>query len=121
MPAIQSCDPAAHGRTYNTLFLLIEDVSIEVRWTWDGVSVYPDCDGPLVDGGTGADRWAVRVTNTSAGMTHFANTIDKNGTPRTWSIAPGQTATVTAPQAAINGYTLISDFHDLTFTSRIIR
>jgi len=37
-------------------------VLVDLRWVWDGVSVRPDCDGPVLDlhvrNNAGADRWA---------------------------------------------------------------
>lgn len=115
--ALGTCDPAAYGRSYNTLNILVaNDVQIEIRWNWDGTSVYPDCDGPLVNGGGGADRWAVRATNNGT-VTYYAHTTRRNGQPATYQIDPGQVRTVTAAQASNSGYSTISDFNDLTLTT----
>lgn len=117
MPAVHSCNPADYGRTYNAMSLTVTGgATITVRWNWDGVSVYPNCDGPLVDGGSGQDRWAVRVVNPTAN-TYYAHTENKEGEWKTWTLNPGQTVTVTATQAANNGYALYSDFYDLTLTT----
>ena len=116
MPAQQSCDPAAYGRTYNTLMLDEQGVGLEIRWVWDGVSTFPDCDGSLVDGGAGQNRWAVRVHNPTA-TTFYAHTTRKNGQPATYTLNPGQTVTITATQASANGYSLISDFANLTLST----
>lgn len=116
MPAQQSCDPAAYGRTFNVLMLDVQGVSIEVRWNWDGVSVYPECDGPLVNSGSGPNRYAIRVVNPT-GNTFYAHTTRKNGQPATYTLNPGQTVNITAAQASSNGYTKISDFADLSLST----
>ena len=116
MPAIRSCDPAAYGLTFNTTMLLTLGVSIEVRWDWDGVSVFPDCDGPLVNGGGANGNWAVRVENPT-GVPYYAHTTRRNGQPATYTLQPGQTVTLTANQMASAGYSLYSDFSDLTLTT----
>ena len=90
-------------------------MGIEVRWNWDGVSVYPDCDGPLVNGGGGAGNWAVRVVNPTV-QTWYVHTTRKNGQPVTYSIAPGVTQTLTVNQMGSAGYTVLSDFTDITLT-----
>jgi hypothetical protein len=116
LPTTQSCDPAAHGRNFNTTRLATVGVGIEVRWDWDGVSVWPNCDGPLVNGGGAAGNWAVRVKNPTA-QTWYVHTTRKNGQPATYSIAPGQTQTLTVNQMASAGYTVFSDFSNLTLTT----
>jgi hypothetical protein len=117
-PAVQSCDPAAHGRTFNTTGLAIANgaVALEVRWTWDGTSIFPACDGPLVNGSGAGNAWAIRAINTS-NVPYYAHTIRKNNQPATYTLNPGQTVDITAAQAAANGYTVISDFYDITLTT----
>lgn len=117
MPLVQSCNPVDHGRTFNTKAQSTMGVGIEVRWDWDGVSVYPDCDGPLVNGTGGGNTWAVRATNPTD-STWYVHTIRaRDGQAMTYSIVPGQTVTLTANQAAANGYDSIKDWLNLTLTT----
>jgi len=93
------------------------EVLITVRYGWDGVSVKPECDGPLVNGtGVVANRWAVRAVNTGQ-VTYYAHTTARNGQPKTWILSPGQTATATAVQASSNGFSTRGDFDNLVLTT----
>lgn len=48
---IQSCNPADRGATFNAAAMELPigngHVLAEYRYTWDGISVWPACDGPL--------------------------------------------------------------------------
>jgi hypothetical protein len=121
MPALQTCDQAARGLAFNTLGLgeTLDNgawVQITARWTWDTVSVWPDCDGPLVNGSGAAGKWAVQAVNNGTGPAYL-HTTKKDGTPVTYTLAAGQTANITAAQAANFGYTVVSDLGNLTLTT----
>jgi hypothetical protein len=48
-----------------------------VRWTWDGVSVYPECDGPVVQVhyiNTGSETWYAHLPLKTRGVTDVAIT-----------------------------------------------
>lgn len=47
--APKTCDPGPGG--FNQTVLSKDDgrATITIRSTWDGASVWPDCDGPIVD------------------------------------------------------------------------
>lgn len=81
------------------------------------------CDGPLVNGtGPASNRWAVRAQNTGP-TTYYAHTRKRSGQVKTYTLSPAVSpteptiATVTAQQAANNGYSLRSDFDELVLTT----
>jgi hypothetical protein len=121
VPALQTCDQAARGLPYNTMGLY-EDLGggvtlqITVRWTWDGVSVWPDCDGPLANGSGSVGKWAVQAVNTGTGPAYL-HTAKKDGTPVTFTLNAGQTQNITAAQAANFGYSVLTDFGNMTLTT----
>lgn len=111
-----TCDPASHGLTFNTTIMSRGNgmVEIVIRWGWDGVSVRPDCDGPLVNGTGPADnRWAVQVTNNDT-TSWWVHTVGKRGQPRNYEFTPGSVTQFTKTQASNNGYDSYSDFAELT-------
>jgi hypothetical protein len=121
VPALQTCDQTARGLPYNTLGLFedldgVGGVQILVRWTWDHVSVWPVCDGPLANGSGAAGKWAVQAVNTGT-VPAYLHTTKKDGSPITYTLVPGQTANITVAQAANNGYAVLSDFGNLTLTA----
>lgn len=120
MPALQTCDQTARGLAYNTTSLssTLPDgtvVTFTIRWTWDGSSVWPDCDGPLANGSGSGNRWAVQATNTGT-VPIYLHTVRRNGSPAVYTLPAGQTATATAAQAAANGFASYADFGDMTLT-----
>ena len=118
---VGTCDPASRGELFN-VFEQAQggsgEVLLTVRYGWDGVSNREGgCDGPLVNGsGPASNRWAVRAQNTGS-VTYYAHTVTKSGQPRTYTLVAGATETVTAAQAANNGYGLRSDFDELVLTT----
>lgn len=100
------CDPAPEE--YNTLYLGVLDdrVAVTVLWSWDGVSVYPDCDGPIV---------SVRVQNlTDAAVSALLPNARKQA-GRVYTLQPGADITITSPGTLKNlGYETIRDMDDLT-------
>lgn len=113
MPNESSCDHTLYGRTHNDMFMSAGGVLIHVRWVWDGVSVNPNCDGPLDNVGTGADRWAIHASSVDT-VPWQVHTLNKQGNPKVYTINPGQEIFITAQQAASSGYSVISDFNNIT-------
>lgn len=114
-----TCDPGTRGDAYNTQEMSIAngDVTLTVRYGWDGVSTRETgCDGPLVDGTGAGNRWAIRAVNLSQ-TTYYAHTVGKRGQPRVYTLAAGATQTVKAAAAASVGYATISDIYDLTLST----
>lgn len=81
-----TCDPASRGDTWNVTETAVDNgaVLITIRWGWDGVSVRPDCDGPIQD---------IRVVNTST-TTYYANLPAKRRGDRNIAIPPGTDQTI---------------------------
>ena len=118
MPA-GTCDPATRGDAFNVSQLAVGngDVFVTIRFAWDGTSVRPDCDGPLVNGtGQVSNRWAVSYLNAGQ-TTYYMHTTGKNGVARTLRLDPGASGTLTAQQAASQGYVNASDCVNLTLTT----
>jgi hypothetical protein len=114
-----TCDPASRGQAFNVLEMAVGngDVMVTIRYGWDGVSVKPSCDGPLVNGpGVVSNRWAVKYQNNGQ-TTYYMHTTGRNGQARTFTLNPGQSGTLTAQQAANNGYVNRSDCDELTLTT----
>lgn len=115
MPA-GTCDPASRGDAFNAGTLaggINGEVSIDYRYGWDGVSVRPDCVGPLVNGtGPTTNRWAIRYVN-GGQVTYYVHTLGKRGQPRRLTLAPGDSGTFTAAQASTNGYDTNEDLSSL--------
>lgn len=87
-----NCDPASRGATFNEFELQIPlpngsgFVNADVRYTWDGVSVWPACDGPVT---------FLRTRNTGT-QTAWALLPDKKHAPLWVQIDPGTDVTVTS-------------------------
>lgn len=68
-----TCDPATRGDAFNAVTLELPlpnqsgSVLVDIRFGWDGVSVRPDCDGPVS---------RIRTRN--------------NGTQTAWALLPGK-------------------------------
>lgn len=118
MPA-GTCDPATRGDPYNsqTLSMGNGQVTIDVRYGWDGVSTRETgCEGPLVNGTGSGNVWAIRVTNNDT-VSWWVHTIGKRGQPRDIEFTSGSVTTYTKTQAGNNGYDSIADFAELTLTT----
>jgi hypothetical protein len=115
-----TCDPATRGDAFNssTLSRGNGQVTIDVRYGWDGVSTRATgCDGPLVNGtGGAANRWAVQVVNNDT-VSWWVHTVGKRGLPHNYEFTPGSTTQFTVQQASNNGYDSISDFAELTLST----
>lgn len=96
-----TCDPATRGEAFNTVALAIDNgnVIITTRFGWDGVSVRPDCDGPVQD---------IRVQNLST-LTYYANLPNKKRGNRYLEILPGTDRTYSGNQLRQAGLENFSD------------
>lgn len=107
---IGTCDPATRGESFNTQELaagIDGSVVATIRYGWDGVSVKPDCDGPVQ---------SLRVRNTGA-ATHWALLPAKKNGSKWVEIPPGTDQTISS-QGQLNNLGLrnISDFAGITVT-----
>jgi hypothetical protein len=69
------------------------------RWGWDGVSTFPDCDGPILD---------VTLTNSSPHAWQIQLPVGRAAKTRT--LAAGASRTWTSTQVASIGLVNASDF-----------
>jgi hypothetical protein len=74
-----SCDHTLEPLGYNVITLTKGNgtVTVDVRWTWDGVSVWPECDGPVVQvhyTNTGTETWYAHLPRKTRGVTDVAIT-----------------------------------------------
>lgn len=116
---VGTCDPATRGDPYNVLQLAVGngDVFVTIRYGWDGVSTRETgCDGPLVNGTGGGNVWAISYLNAGQ-TTYYMKTVGRNGQPRTLTLNPGASGTLTKNQAASAGYVNVSDCDNLTLTT----
>ena len=114
-----TCDPASRDAPYNLEVLSVGNgqVTVEVRYGWDGVSTFATgCDGPLVNGTGTGNVWAIRVTNNDS-ISWWVHTIGRRGQAHNIQFTPGSVTTYTKNQASNNGYDSISDFDELTLTT----
>ncbi|HEX6681559.1 MAG TPA: hypothetical protein VF062_02135 [Candidatus Limnocylindrales bacterium] len=115
MPA-GTCDPSSRGAPYNVLQLAVGDegdVFVTIRYGWDNVSTRETgCDGPLVNGTGSGNVWAVSYTNAGQ-TTYYMNTVGRNGRPRTLTLNPGASGTLTRAQANAAGYMTRADCDNL--------
>lgn len=100
-----SCDPSPEP--FNIIEYADNNglVVITVRWSWDGVSVYPDCDGPIQD--------ITAVNNGTVPWTIQAPSLRNGKTGRTFSLNPGQTVTVSGNKLSQAGLSLASDVGEI--------
>lgn len=96
-----TCDPASRGDLFNVTETAEfgGDILITIRWGWDGVSVRPDCDGPVQD---------IRVRNVSQ-ITYYANLPNKKRGTRNIAIPPGTDTTLSGGQLKQAGLDNYSD------------
>jgi hypothetical protein len=95
---IGTCDPASRGDAYNQVAEEVPlpngsgSVLIDGRWDWDGVSVRPNCDGPV-------NFLRTRNTGTMPAWANLPN--KKRGNP--WvQIDPGTDVTIVAKGTLAN-------------------
>lgn len=111
MPA-GTCDPASRGDAYNgfAMEVPLPDASgavlVDVRYGWDGVSVRPNCDGPI-------SYLRTRNTGTSPAWALLPN---KKKSPLYVQIDPGTDVTITAKGQLSNlGLTNATDVQGVGF------
>ena len=106
---VGTCDPASRGDTWNSGQLTIDGgaVTVDYRYGWDGVSVRPDCVGPL-------NR--VRVTNTTTDVTYYAHFKGRRGQPKVLEIPPGFVNTYNSGQLSSRGFEDNTDLEGLLIT-----
>jgi hypothetical protein len=100
---VQTCDPAPNP--HHTVELVKGDgqVSITIRVGWDGVSVWPNCVGPIIDlrlRNVGTDTWILNMPN--------------GRKLKNRSITPGTDVTLTGAQLENLGVTTIADLEGFT-------
>lgn len=111
---LTTCDTAPITGTTDKAFALeipnpdySGSVLSEVHYTWDGVSVYPDCDGPVT---------SLQTRNTGD-MTGWAILPDKKKAPLWVQINPGTNTTTTSKgQLANLGLSNASDVRSVTIS-----
>lgn len=101
-----SCDPAPDPYNVQTLTKGNGTVTIDIRYGWDGVSVWPECAGPIL---------RIRVTNTG-NQTWYAHLQGRRGQPVTIAIEPGAARNYSGSQLAQVGLVTVADISDLTLT-----
>lgn len=99
-----NCDPAP--ALYNVQKLAKGDgtVIVEVHYGWDGVSVYPDCAGPVLEihyTNTGTDTWRAILPRKTRGLTFV-------------DIPPGTDTTVTGNALRQAGLDTLDAIGELT-------
>jgi len=82
-----TCDPATRGAAYNEMVQEEGPITIYARYGWDGVSIKPDCDGPVL---------LVRGTNVSTTETWYVHFKGRRGTWVNVPLAPGEVREVTS-------------------------
>lgn len=101
------CDPAPAQFNTQSMSKANGAVTIDIRYGWDGVSVWPDCHGPII---------RIRVTNTGS-ETWYAHLTGRRGQPVTIAIDPGTARNYTGTQLATVGIETLDDLAELTLTS----
>jgi len=109
---IGTCDPATRGKTFNVLATQYAGglVGITVRYGWDGVSTYPNCDGPIIQ---------VQVFNNDS-VSWWVHTVGRKGQPIALQMVPGFSATYTGAQLATLGFNNKTDLDELTLSKSAV-
>jgi hypothetical protein len=102
-----SCDPSPELHNKTVLSKDNGRVTFTVRWSWDGVSVYPDCQGPIFD---------VRVQNTGPDV--WTLSLPEGDTQKTRDLLPGVDQTFTGQQLAGIGLLTVDDVANVTLTPK---
>lgn len=100
------CDPAPEPYNVQSMTKGNGTVMIEARYGWDGVSVWPECAGPIL---------RIRVTN-SGTETWYAHLVGRRGQPRTIEIPPGTARNYSGSQLTNVGIETLDDLAELTLT-----
>lgn len=83
------------------------EVFVEVGYGWDGISVFPNCQGPLV---------GARVSNLSQTRTWYAVFTRPRGGVRVITFAPGTVQTYSAAQLSSVGLDTREDINAFALT-----
>jgi hypothetical protein len=100
------CDPAPDPWHEEALALFNGAIDVSFRWTWDGESVFPDCDGPLV---------GARVRNTGE-QSYYVHLTGRRGQARVVEIPPGTNMVRNAQWLSQRGLDTRSDLYELMIT-----
>lgn len=111
MPA-GTCDPASVGLTEWSGAQQVGPCLIEYTYGWDGVSVRPDCIGPLTE---------VVVTNQSPigvwpAATWYVHLKGRRGSPKVLDIAPGTVDRIPRGQLVSRGIIDNTDLEGMRLT-----
>jgi hypothetical protein len=100
-----TCDPGPGN--FNTTVLSKDNgrATITVRSTWDGASVWPNCDGPIVD-------VTFRNTSPKAWLIH----LPMGRTTKTRVLASSTSRSFTGAQLTSIGLTMAADLAELRMT-----
>lgn len=94
----RTCDPGPGNYWTTVLEKFNARVRFAVRWSWDGVSTWPDCTGPVVD---------VTLTNISPHAWQAQFPLGRAAKTRT--IAAGASRVFTGTQLATIGLVTVDD------------
>lgn len=100
-----TCDPSPNA--FHTTVLAKDNARVifTVRWSWDGVSIYPDCAGPIQDvrlQNKGPNLWRLSLPNSQ-----FLKTRD---------VPPGTDRTFSGAQLAGIGLITVADIEGVQMT-----
>lgn len=101
-----TCDPSPEPHHKTVLARGDGTVIFTALWDWDGVSVYPDCTGPMFSmriQNTGLDTWVLSLPNSEV-------------TQKTRDLAPGVDQTFTGRQLAAVGLITVADIDSVELT-----
>lgn len=101
------CNPAPEQFNEQTLALDNGRVRITTLYGWDGVSVYPDCLGPIE---------SVRIQNGSARDWYVMVPLSRRGNI-TFRAVPGADKTYAGTQLALLGLQTNTDLSELNWSS----
>jgi len=83
-----TCDPASRGLDHDEFVQMKGPVTVYGEYGWDGVSVRPDCNGPVS---------LLRATNTSTEDTWYAHFQGRNLSWSTLTLLPETVREITDP------------------------
>jgi hypothetical protein len=102
-----NCDHRLDPLGYNEVTLDKGGVIVDVRWTWDFTSVYPDCDGPIIQ---------VHVTNPTQ-VSYYYHVQRRRGGTRDIEIPPGTDQVLLRAALLPLGIDTLGDMAELTLTT----
>lgn len=105
-----NCNPAPDAYNQQVLALGNGAIQVDAHYGWDGVSVFPDCNGPLL---------SAHVTNATVDQTWYAvfpRPRRPKAPPIVITMGPGFDQTYTQQQLSSVGLDTIQDLQDFTLT-----